>query len=60
MVYYLGIAAVFAVYVHRSPSVARPPSFARRRSPAAGLAGCAQQYQHLRTAVTYQVGNAVT
>ena len=41
--------------------IARPPSLARRRSPAAGLVRCAQQYQQVvRTAVTYQVGNAVT
>ena len=40
--------------------IVRPPSLARRSSPAAGLVGCAQQCQQVRTAVTYQAANAVT
>ena len=39
--------------------IVRPPSLARRGLPATGLVGCAQQYQQVRTDVTYQAGNAV-
>ena len=41
---------VFVVYIHRSA-----PSLARRRSPAAELVGCTQQYQNVTPVVRYQV-----
>ena len=40
--------------------IARPPSLTPRSSPAAGLVGCAQQYQQVRTDVTYREAIAVT
>ena len=40
--------------------IARPPSLAGGRSPAAGLVGCTQQYQNVTPAVRHPVLHAAS